>query len=122
MNTVDDYISMFPMEIQNILQKMRATILTNAPGATEELAYKMPSYRLDGRRLVYFAAYKNHIGFYATPTGHEAFEKELSQYKRGRGSVQFPLSKPIPYELIGQMVQFRAEENKMIKGKKKTIG
>jgi len=79
----------------------------------------MPAYKLYGKPLVYFAGFKNHIGFYATPTGHSAFREELSQYKQGKGSVQFQLDKPIPYELIGQIVEFRVVENTEIRKIKK---
>jgi uncharacterized protein YdhG (YjbR/CyaY superfamily) len=107
MNEVDLYISEFPEDTQEILSRIREIILEAAPGVTEEFAYRMPAYRLNGRPLVYFAGYKNHIGFYATPTGHEKFAKELAGYKQGRGSVQFPLNRPIPYDLIRSIVEFR---------------
>jgi uncharacterized protein YdhG (YjbR/CyaY superfamily) len=81
------------------------------------MAYGMPAYKLNKKPLVYFAGYKNHIGFYATPSGHEQFSKELSKYKQGKGSVQFPLDKPIPFDLIRQMVAFRAQENESLTGK-----
>lgn len=113
---VDEYIAAFPPEVQEILEKVRATIKGAAPGAVECIAYAMPAYKLNGP-LVYFAGYKNHIGFYATPTGHEAFKKELSKYKEGKGSVQFPLDEPMPFKLIEKIVRFRVKEN-MAKGKK----
>lgn len=113
---VDEYIATFPPEVQEILEKVRATIKGAAPGAVECIAYAMPAYKLNGP-LVYFAGYKNHIGFYATPTGHEAFKKELSKYKEGKGSVQFPLDEPMPFKLIEKIVRFRVKEN-MAKGKK----
>ena len=109
-SSVEEYISSFPKETQLILEQIRITIKQAAPKATEVISYNMPAYKLNGI-LVYFAAYKKHIGFYATPTGHEAFIKELSAYKTGKGSVQFPLDKPIPYELITKMVKFREQEN-----------
>lgn len=112
MKNTDEYISTFPPATQKILTKIRETIQQNAPGAIEEMAYKMPAFKMYGRRLVYFAAYKKHIGFYAHDSAHTAFEKELKKYKHGRGSVQFPLDQPVPYDLIAQMVQFRVEENK----------
>ncbi len=111
MNTVDDYIAGFPKKTQSILKKIRNLILSNAPDAAESMAYAMPAYKTKGKPLVYFAAYKNHIGFYATPTGHKAFEAELSAYKQGKGSVQFPLNKPMPYDLIARIVKFRVKEN-----------
>ncbi len=109
--TVDDYIKSFPENVQDMLNQIRATIKENAPGAVESIAYHMPAYKTNGRPLVYFAGFKNHIGFYATPTGHAQFEKELSKYKQGKGSVQFPLDKPIPLPLITRIVKFRVEEN-----------
>lgn len=80
--------------------------------AEEGISYGMPAYKMNGRPLVYFAAFKNHIGFYATPTGHAAFAKELSGYKQGKGSVQFPVDEPMPLQLIADIVKFRVEENK----------
>ena len=108
---VDEYIMSFPEEIRVILSKIRAIIREKAPDAEESIQYDMPAYKTNGRTLVYFAAFKNHIGFYATPTGHTAFAEELSKYKQGKGSVQFPLDKPIPFDLIEQIVEFRVIEN-----------
>lgn len=108
---VDSYIQSFPENIKNILSKIREIIHRNAPGVREEFAYGMPAYKLNGKPLVYFAAYKKHIGFYATPTGHAAFSEELSAYKQGKGSVQFPLQTPIPYQLIERIVVYRVNEN-----------
>lgn len=119
--TIDEYISVFPKDIQEILKKIRATIQKAAPGAEETINYQMPTFTLKGN-LVHFAAFKNHIGFYPTPTGIEKFKKELSAYKGAKGSVQFPLDQPIPYSLIGKIVTFRVKENlerAAIKGKKK---
>jgi len=110
MKEVDDYISGFPENTKNILIKIREIIVRTAPGAVESFAYKMPSYKLKGKPLIYFAGYDNHIGLYATPSGHEAFEKELLVYKRGKGSVRFPLNQPIPYDLIERIVRYRCEE------------
>ena len=110
MKDVDTYISAFPAGVQEILTKIRTLIKDTAPGAVEGMAYGMPAYKLNKKPLVYFAGYKNHIGFYATPSGHEQFSRELSKYKQGKGSVQFPLDKPIPYDLIRQMVEFRVGE------------
>lgn len=109
--TVDDYIKMFPANVQIILKRLRALIKEKAPEAVESIAYQMPAYKTNGRPLVYFAGYKNHIGFYATPSGHSEFAVELSKYKQGKGSVQFPLDQPIPYDLIGLIVEFRVQEN-----------
>ncbi len=93
---------------------MRMIIKENAPDATEYIAYGMPAYRYNSKPLVYFAGYKTHIGFYATPTGHAEFAKVLSRYKQGKGSVQFPIDEPLPLQLIGQIVRFRVEENLQI--------
>jgi uncharacterized protein YdhG (YjbR/CyaY superfamily) len=111
MNEVDKYIYSFPEEVRNILLQIRQLIKDIAPDAEEGFAYQMPSYKLNGKPLVYFAGFKKHIGFYATPSGHSEFAKELSEYKQGRGSVQFPLDKPIPFDLIRQIVAFRVIEN-----------
>ncbi len=108
--SIDDYIAAFPKDVQAILQKIRATIHDAAPGAQETIKYQMPTFVLNGN-LVYFAAFKNHIGFYPIPTGIERFQKELAPYKQGKGSVQFPLDKPIPYNLIRKIVTFRVKEN-----------
>ncbi|MEC8832928.1 MAG: DUF1801 domain-containing protein [Bacteroidota bacterium] len=111
MNEIDLYILKFPETVQQHLQKIRAIIMKAAPNAVEQMAYGMPGYKSNGKPLVYFAGYKNHIGFYATPSGHEAFQKELSKYKQGKGSVQFPLDHPIPLDLIEEIVKFRVKEN-----------
>ncbi len=115
---VEQYIGGFGPDLQKILQTVRETIQANAPGAVEQIAYGMPGYKLNGHPLVYFAGYANHLGFYATPTGHEAFADELSKYKQGKGSVQFPLSEPMPLDLIERIVKFRVQEN-LAKPKKK---
>lgn len=111
MNPIDTYISSFPQEVQQILFSIRSIIHKTAPEAVESMAYGMPAYKLAGKPLVYFAAYPHHIGFYATPTGHEKFVVELAGYKQGKGSVQFPLDKPMPYDLIERIVAFRVQEN-----------
>ena len=108
--TVDEYIATFPKEVKLLLQQMRATIKAAAPKAEELISYGMPAYKLNGM-LVYFAGYEKHIGFYATPTGHKAFEKELSKYKQGKGSVQFPIDQALPLTLITKIVKFRVKEN-----------
>ncbi|KGO94890.1 iron chaperone [Flavobacterium subsaxonicum] len=113
MNPIDNYIATFPATTQKLLQQMRETILNAAPNAQESISYGMPAYKLNGKPLVYFAGYKNHIGFYATPTGHKAFEAELSNYKQGKGSVQFPVTEPLPVDLIKRIVVFRAKENNL---------
>ncbi len=108
--TIDEYIAGFPHEIQEILQEIRKTIKTAAPQAEEAIKYQMPTFTLKGN-LVHFAAFKKHIGFYPAPTGTEKFRKELSVYEGGKGSVRFPLDKPIPLALISRIVKFRVEEN-----------
>jgi uncharacterized protein YdhG (YjbR/CyaY superfamily) len=109
--TIDEYIQTFPEDIQGILQKMRLTVKQAAPRAEEAISYQMPTFKLNGKNLVHFAAFKNHIGFYPTPSGTESFQKELSSYKGGKGSVRFPLNKPIPYDLVEKIVAFRVKEN-----------
>ncbi len=113
MNEVDKYILQFPKNVQVILKNIREIIKTTAPDAEESIAYKMPAYKTNKKPLVYFAAFRNHIGFYATPSGHDRFKHELSVYKQGKGSVQFPLDQEIPYDLIQRIVKFRVEENKL---------
>lgn len=115
-SNIDEYIAGFPGDVQKILIKIRATIRQAAPDAEEKISYQMPTFFLNGN-LVHFAAFKNHIGFYPVPTGIEKFKKELSAYKGGKGSVQFPLDQPIPYELISRIVKFRVKEN-LVKAKK----
>lgn len=112
-NTVDEYVQTFSKDIQDLLKKVRVTILKNAPEAVESISYGMPAYKTFGKPLVYFAGYKKHIGFYATPTGHTEFSNELSNYKQGKGSVQFPVDHEIPYWLIEQIVIFRVKENEL---------
>ena len=109
--TIDEYIGAFPVNVQNLLEKMRETIRKVAPEAIESISYQMPTFKLNGKNLVHFAAFKNHIGFYPIPSGIEAFKKELSPYKQGKGSVQFPLNKPIPYDLVEKIVKYRVKEN-----------
>lgn len=109
---VDAYIGQFPNKTQTILQQVRAVVRKAAPKAEESISYGMPAYKVNGKPIVYFAGYDKHIGFYATPTGHEAFKKELAGYKQGKGSVQFPLDEKMPLALIAKIVQFRLAENK----------
>ncbi len=110
---VDEYIKTFPSDTQSLLEGIRTSIQRKAPDATESIAYGMPAYKTEGKPLVYFAGFKNHIGFYATPSGHSEFADELAKYKQGKGSVQFPLDKPIPFDLIERIVEFRVNENKL---------
>jgi uncharacterized protein YdhG (YjbR/CyaY superfamily) len=118
---IDEYISTFPKEIQKILEELRSTIRKAAPGAEETISYQMPTFTLKGN-LVHFAAYKNHIGFYPTPSGIETFKEELAVYKWAKGSVQFPIDKPLPLKLVAKIVEFRVRENlekALLKQKKK---
>ncbi|MCB9251335.1 MAG: DUF1801 domain-containing protein [Flavobacteriales bacterium] len=108
---VTSYIRQFPVETAKILEQIRDLILKIEPEVTESISYGMPAYKTFGKPLVYFAAYGSHIGFYATPTGHKAFEKDLSSFKQGKGSVQFPLTSPMPFKLIEKIVKFRVLEN-----------
>ena len=107
---VTAYINQFPAVVQEVLIALRRTIKEAAPEAEELISYKMPAYKYYGM-LVYFAAFKNHIGFYAIPTGHKEFQKDLASFKQGKGSVQFPMDKPLPLSLISKIVKFRAKEN-----------
>jgi len=117
--SIDEYISKFPPEVQEILETLRKVIKESAPDATEKISYQMPTFVLHGN-LVHFAAHKNHIGFYPTPSGIDAFKQELLEYKGAKGSVQFPIEKSLPYELISEIVKFRVAENiKLAEGKLK---
>jgi uncharacterized protein YdhG (YjbR/CyaY superfamily) len=107
---IDAYIAAFPDDVQKILEQVRITVIKSAPGAEETISYAMPAFRYKGRVIIYFAGHKNHIGIYATPSGYAAFTKELSKYKQGRGSVQFPLNEPMPVNLIARMVKFRVQQ------------
>jgi uncharacterized protein YdhG (YjbR/CyaY superfamily) len=108
--SIDEYIATFPPEIQTILQTVRAAIRGVVPDAEEKISYQMPTFYLHGN-LVHFAAFKNHIGFYPTPTGVEAFQERLSHFKGAKGSVQFPLDQPMPLDLIRDIVRYRVEES-----------
>ncbi|WMW25068.1 DUF1801 domain-containing protein [Methanolobus sediminis] len=110
-HNIDEYIALFPKDVRDKLEELRIVILEAAPEAEEVISYKMPTFRLNGI-LVHFAAYKNHIGFYPTPSGITAFEEELSGYKHSKGSIQFPLDKPIPFDIVKKIVVFRVRENK----------
>ena len=106
---IDQYIAGFPPEVQQMLEKLRAAIRKAAPEAEEAIKYRMPTFVLNGN-LVHFAAYKNHIGFYPTPSGIEAFKEQLSRYKSAKGSVQFPIDQPLPVSLVEKIVEFRVKE------------
>jgi uncharacterized protein YdhG (YjbR/CyaY superfamily) len=107
MQAVDDYINSFQGDVKKRLETLRALVKELVPEAIESMAYGMPAYKLNGKPLVYFAAFPKHIGFYATPNGHEAFKAEFAPYKQGKGSVQFPLDHPFPTDLIRRVVLFR---------------
>ncbi len=109
--TIDAYIAGFPPHVQELLQKVRTTIRRAAPDAQEVISYQMPTFRLEGN-LVHFAAFQSHIGLYPTPSGTERFREELALYETGKGSIRFPLDRPIPYDLITRIVKFRAKENR----------
>jgi len=115
---VNQYIAQFPPDVQAVLQRVRATIRKAAPGAEEAVKYRLPTFILNGN-LVHFGGFKSHVGFYPTPSGIDAFAAELSKYKGAKGSVQFPLDKPIPYSLIAKIVKFRVKENKANAAKKR---
>jgi uncharacterized protein YdhG (YjbR/CyaY superfamily) len=108
--TIDEYIEAFPENVQSILKKLRDTVRKTAPDAVESISYEMPTFKLNNERLVYFSAWKNHIGFYSIPQGDEAFRKELSPYEGEKGSLRFPLEKPIPYNLVKKIVMLRMKE------------
>jgi uncharacterized protein YdhG (YjbR/CyaY superfamily) len=107
--TIDGYIAGFPSDVQAILEQIRVTIAQAAPEATEKISYQMPTFALNGN-LVYFAAYKKHIGFYPTASSIEKFKNELAAHKSSKGTIQFALDQPIPFDLIARIVKFRVEE------------
>ncbi len=117
--SVEEYIDSFPNKTQKLLKQVRKAIISAAPKSVEEISYGMPAYKLNGKPLVYFGGYEKHIGFYATPTGHKKFEKQLSVYKQGKGSVQLPLDEAMPLKLITAIVKFRVTENNAKYAKKK---
>lgn len=116
-NSIDEYIAGFPPETQKALQEMRAVIRAAAPEATETISYAIPTYDLNGHHLVHFGGFTKHVGFYPVPSGMEAFKDELEPYKSGKGSAQFPLSEPLPKDLIRRIVEFRVEESNRKAGK-----
>jgi uncharacterized protein YdhG (YjbR/CyaY superfamily) len=109
-HSIDEYIATFPEDVQKILEQLRGTIKAAAPEAGEKISYNMPTFTLNGTYLVYFAGWKNHIAFYAAPRGNAEFKEDLSAYETGQGTLQFPYSKPIPYDLITKIVKFRVAE------------
>ena len=118
-DTTDEYIATFPADVQRILKKLRQTVKKAAPEAVEAISYQMPTFKLDGKNLVHFAAFKNHIGFYPTPSGTAMFKKEIARYKSGKGSIQFLLDEPLPYDLVTRIVEFRLTEELAAAKKKK---
>jgi uncharacterized protein YdhG (YjbR/CyaY superfamily) len=120
-STIDEYIKGFPADIQAILESIRQTIKEAAPGSREIISYRMPGFKLNNRTLVWFAAFKDHIGFFPTGSGVEAFKDELQGYKISKGTIQFPLDKPIPFDLIGKIVNYRANYFDRLTGKKLAI-
>ena len=116
--TIDEYIAEFPENVRDILEELRRVIRQAAPQAQEAMRYGIPTFRLNGN-LVHFAAFKNHIGFYPTPSAIEDFKEELSSYRQAKGSVQFPIDKQIPYDLIKKIVKYRVEESLESKKKEK---
>lgn len=119
--TMDEYSDTFPDNVKRILSELRQTIKEVAPDAEETINYQIPTFTLNGN-LVHFAAFENHIGFYPTPSGMEAFKEELSRYKGAKGSVQFPIDEPLPLPLIRRIVEYRVKENLERKQKKKSSG
>ena len=111
LSSIDEYIASFPENVQKILQELRATIRTAAPGAGEKISYGIPTFTLNGKYLIYFAGWKNHISVYPIPTGSEAFNKHISKYVEGKGTLKFPIDKPLPLKLITQMVKLKIAEN-----------
>jgi uncharacterized protein YdhG (YjbR/CyaY superfamily) len=107
---INAYMAAFPEATRTALEAVRHTIRTEAPAAVETISYGIPTFKLQGKNLVHFAGYANHVGFYPTPVAAEAFKNDLSGFKTGKGSVQFPLDKPMPLDLISRMVRFRVAE------------
>lgn len=108
--TVEAYMASFPKDVQVLLKKVRATIRKAAPTAEEKISYGMPGYKYNGKVLAYFGGFKSHVGFFATPSANVAFKKELSSYKMGKGSIQFPFDRPIPYPLITKMIRYKIKQ------------
>ena len=109
--TIDEYISTFPGEVQMVLEKVRQAIQKAAPDAVETISYNMPTFDRNGKHVVFFAGWKHHISLYPLPAGDEAFQQELAHYKRAKGTIQFPLDKPIPYDLVEQIVTLLIRES-----------
>jgi uncharacterized protein YdhG (YjbR/CyaY superfamily) len=108
---IDEYIAGFPNDVREVLEKIRETIRKAVPDAQETISYQIPTFNLNGKYLVYFAAYKKHIGVYPAPVGNVEFKEDLSDYAAGKGTVRFPLDKPIPFGLLTRIVKFLVKEN-----------
>ncbi len=111
LTTIDQYVKTFPADVQTILERIRQTIRKAAPEAVEAISYDMPTFKLNGKFLVSFAVWKNHIGLYPIPSGTEAFQKEVALYRRAKSTVRFPIERPIPYDLVKKIVLFRMKQN-----------
>ena len=118
-NSIDEYIASFPQDIQRIMNQLRETIKAAAPDGGEKISYNMPTFTLNGKYLVYFAGWKNHIAFYGAPKGNPEFNEDLSAYESGQGTLQFPYEKPMPWDLITKIVKFRVAENQAKTGRNK---
>ena len=110
-NSIDEYISTFPKDVQKILEELQETIKAAAPEAEEKISYGIPTFTLNGKYLIYFAGWKNHISIYPIPSGSEAFNQQVSKYVEGKGTLKFPLDKPLPMRLITKIVKYRVAEN-----------
>lgn len=111
-NSIDDYIASFPKDVQKILEEIRRTIRAAAPGAREKISYQIAAFELNGKNLVHFAGWKNHISMYPIPSGSDAFNREVLKYAAGKGTLQFPLDKPLPLKLVTKIVKLRVAENR----------
>ena len=118
-NSINEYIASFPKDVQKILEQVRKTIKATAPGAREKISYQIAAFELNGKNLIHFAGWKNHISLYPIPSGSQAFNKEVSQYATGKGTVKFSLDKPMPLKLITQIVKYRVADNLKNSDKKK---
>ena len=112
-NSIDEYIATFPEDVQKILKELRATMKAAAPEAGEKISYGIPTFTLNGKYLIYFAGWKNHISIYPIPTGSDAFNKQISKYVDGKGTLKFPIDKPLPLKLITKIVKLKVAENLM---------
>ena len=117
--SIDEYIATFPEDVQKTLEELRSTIKATAPDAKETISYNIPTFTLNGKYLIYFAGWKNHISIYPIPAGSEAFNKEVSKYVEGKGTLKFPIDKPLPLKLITKMVKLKVAENRKMPDKKK---